>query len=85
MTDTHPPKLHVAIVGGGIGGLVAALALLKSGFEVDLFEQAPQIRGLGACSAPAKPGSCSISARVPVLTMAHHIGWFTVAICRAFS
>jgi salicylate hydroxylase len=48
MRHAHPPKLHVTIIGGGIGGLVAGLALLKSGFEVDLFEQARDIRGLGA-------------------------------------
>jgi salicylate hydroxylase len=39
---------NIAIVGGGIGGLAAALALLRRGIEVDVFEQAPELRELGA-------------------------------------
>jgi salicylate hydroxylase len=38
----------IAIVGGGIGGLTAALALLKRGIDVDVYEQAPELRELGA-------------------------------------
>src|SRR5436309_3407953 len=38
----------VAIVGGGIGGLAAALALLKQGIDVDVYEQAPELKELGA-------------------------------------
>ena len=38
----------VAIVGGGIGGLTAALALLRAGIEVDVYEQAPELKELGA-------------------------------------
>ena len=38
----------VAIVGGGIGGLTAALALARRGIEVDVYEQAPELRELGA-------------------------------------
>ncbi|MFD2251266.1 salicylate hydroxylase [Pseudochelatococcus lubricantis] len=36
------------IVGGGIGGLAAALALVQRGFRVTIFEQAPQIGEIGA-------------------------------------
>lgn len=43
--STHPPIL---ISGAGIGGLTAALALLKTGHQVQLFERAPQLRALGA-------------------------------------
>ena len=32
--------LRVAIIGGGIGGLSAALALLRQGFDVQVYEQA---------------------------------------------
>jgi salicylate hydroxylase len=39
---------NVAIVGGGIGGLTAALALLRSGIAVDVYEQAPELKELGA-------------------------------------
>ena len=38
----------VAIVGAGIGGLAAALALLRRGIDVDVYEQAPELRELGA-------------------------------------
>jgi salicylate hydroxylase len=38
----------VAIVGGGIGGLAAALALVRRGIDVDVYEQAPELRELGA-------------------------------------
>src|SRR6202051_1021576 len=39
---------NVAIVGGGIGGLTAALALARRGIDVDVYEQAPELRELGA-------------------------------------
>jgi len=39
---------RVAIVGGGIGGLAAALALLREGIDVDVYEQAPELKELGA-------------------------------------
>lgn len=39
--------MHVLIVGGGIGGLAAALSLHKAGIEVTVFEAVPEIRPLG--------------------------------------
>ncbi len=39
---------HILIAGGGIGGLTAALALLKRGFDVDVYEQASELREVGA-------------------------------------
>src|ERR1700730_12524071 len=38
----------VAIVGAGIGGLAAALAFVRRGIDVDVYEQAPELRELGA-------------------------------------
>lgn len=38
----------IAIVGGGIGGLVAALALLRQGLPVAIFEQAQAVGDVGA-------------------------------------
>jgi len=38
----------VAIVGAGIGGLAAALALVRRGIDVEVYEQAPELRELGA-------------------------------------
>ena len=43
-----PEHARIAIVGAGIGGLVAALALIQKGFAVDVYEQAPELRELGA-------------------------------------
>jgi salicylate hydroxylase len=41
-------QLQVAIVGGGIGGLTAALALRKRGLKVAIFEQAVELGEIGA-------------------------------------
>lgn len=41
-------NIGIGIVGGGIGGLTAALALLRRGFDVTVFEQAPQLQEVGA-------------------------------------
>jgi salicylate hydroxylase len=39
---------RVAVIGAGIGGLAAALALLQRGLDVDVYEQAPQLGEVGA-------------------------------------
>ena len=41
-------SLKVAIAGGGIGGLAAALALSRSGHQVELFEKAATFSEVGA-------------------------------------
>src|SRR4051794_17608934 len=41
-------RLDVLIVGGGIGGLFAANALLAQGLQVSIYEQAPAIGEIGA-------------------------------------
>lgn len=41
-------NLHILIVGAGIGGMTAALALQRAGFRVSVFEQAPEISEVGA-------------------------------------
>jgi 2-polyprenyl-6-methoxyphenol hydroxylase-like FAD-dependent oxidoreductase len=40
--------LPVLVAGGGIGGLAAALALVRRGFAVKVLEQAPEIGEIGA-------------------------------------
>jgi 2-polyprenyl-6-methoxyphenol hydroxylase-like FAD-dependent oxidoreductase len=40
--------MRIAIIGGGIGGLTAALALRQFGFEPTIFEQAPELLEVGA-------------------------------------
>jgi salicylate hydroxylase len=39
---------HFLIVGAGIGGLSCALSLLRRGYEVDVYEQAREIKEVGA-------------------------------------
>jgi salicylate hydroxylase len=38
----------ILIAGAGIGGLAAALALLKRGFDVEVYEQAAELKEVGA-------------------------------------
>ena len=42
------PKPNIGIVGGGIGGVAAAVALNQVGVEAAVYERAPQIREAGA-------------------------------------
>src|SRR6185295_16958924 len=42
---------QIAIIGGGIGGLTAALAFRQSGFQAEVFEQAPALLDVGAAIA----------------------------------
>ena len=39
---------HVVVIGAGIGGLTAALALLKRGIDVQVYEQSNQLKEVGA-------------------------------------
>jgi len=48
---TSRPSFDVAVVGGGIGGLTAAVALVRKGIDVTVYEQAPQLLPVGASLA----------------------------------
>ena len=50
------PALSIAIVGGGIGGLAAANALLQRGHDVRVYEQTPALSEVGAGVAIAPNG-----------------------------
>ena len=41
-------RLRILIVGAGLGGLAAASCLLRAGFDVEVFEQAPALGEIGA-------------------------------------
>lgn len=41
-------KRPITIIGGGIAGLTAAIALNKTGYETIVFESAPEIKAIGA-------------------------------------
>jgi salicylate hydroxylase len=45
MSEKRP---EIVIVGGGIGGLFAAIALIAHGFRVSVYEQAPALGEVGA-------------------------------------
>src|SRR3989454_3442129 len=46
--ETRETKtLTIAVIGAGIGGLSAAIALRQAGFVVDVYEQAPELTEVG--------------------------------------
>src|SRR5262249_9072992 len=45
---TEVRSVKIGIIGGGVGGLTAAIALLRKRFEVTVFEQSPTNAPLGA-------------------------------------
>src|SRR5215207_550149 len=51
------PEERVAIVGGGIGGLVLALALRERGIACEVYEQADELREIGAAVALSANGT----------------------------
>ncbi len=50
-------SLKVAVVGGGIGGLVLALALRERGISGEVYEQAVELREVGAAVALSANGT----------------------------
>ncbi|MEU7280095.1 FAD-dependent monooxygenase [Streptomyces sp. NPDC045431] len=47
--DTHPPSTpHAVVIGSGIGGLTAAVALHRRGWRVTVLERAASLRPVGA-------------------------------------
>ena len=56
-------ELSIAIVGGGIGGLSAALSLLRAGVDVHVYERARSISEIGAGIA-VSPNATRILSRL---------------------
>ncbi|MGE0339098.1 MAG: FAD-dependent monooxygenase [Xanthobacteraceae bacterium] len=48
MPSKDNTKLPIIIVGGGIGGVATALALSRKGYAVQILEQAPELKEIGA-------------------------------------
>ncbi len=42
------PKAKILVIGAGIGGLTAAIALREAGFHVEVFERAAELKEIGA-------------------------------------
>jgi salicylate hydroxylase len=51
------PTLRVAVVGAGIGGLTTAIALRANGIDATVYEQAAELKALGAGVSIAPNGS----------------------------
>ncbi len=48
MTNSASTELPIIVAGGGIGGIAAALALVRQGFSVKVLEQAAHLGEIGA-------------------------------------
>ncbi|KIW16953.1 hypothetical protein PV08_04144 [Exophiala spinifera] len=48
LEDRSPIRLDIIVVGAGLGGLAAAIALARRGHKVTVFEQAPELGEVGA-------------------------------------
>jgi hypothetical protein len=68
-----PSSLRIAIVGGGIGGLTAALALRARGLDVAVFEQAAFLREIGA-GVSIHPNAARLLRRVGLEDQLQKIG-----------
>jgi salicylate hydroxylase len=66
-------SLRTAIVGGGIGGLTAALALRARGLDVRVFEQAEVLREIGA-GVSIYPNAARLLRRVSLEEQLQKIG-----------
>jgi len=47
MAMSRRPSLRIAVIGAGLGGLAAGVALRQAGFDVDVYEQAPELTEIG--------------------------------------
>jgi salicylate hydroxylase len=72
MTPRSRAPLKVAIVGGGIGGLAAALSLLRAGFDVHLFEQSATFAEVGAGIQISPNASRILSRSISPTALAAH-------------
>jgi 2-polyprenyl-6-methoxyphenol hydroxylase-like FAD-dependent oxidoreductase len=58
--------MHIAVAGGGIAGLTAALALAARGFTVSLFERATRLEEVGA-GIQLSPNAMAVLQRLGVM------------------
>jgi salicylate hydroxylase len=68
-------KLRVVVIGGGIGGLTAARALLRRGLDVRVYESSPELKEIGAGVAlgpNAMKALRSLDLEEPVRAIGYH-------------
>lgn len=68
--------MRIAIVGGGIGGLAAALFLRRAGLEATVYEQSPEAREVGAGLVV----SPNMVRPLAALGLAHRLSTFAVRL-----
>ena len=64
---------RIAIVGAGLGGLAAAIALRRQGFEVQVYEQASELAEFGA-GINISPNSVKFFEAVGLIGKLHAVG-----------
>jgi salicylate hydroxylase len=64
---------RIAVVGAGLGGLAAAVTLRRKGFEVQVYEQAPQLAEFGA-GINISPNSVKFFRAVGLADKLHEVG-----------
>jgi salicylate hydroxylase len=76
--------LSVVIIGGGIGGLAAARALLRRGVDVGVYEQAAQITEVGA-GVSISPNGVELLQRYGMGPAIEQVGarWMDAQFCRS--
>jgi salicylate hydroxylase len=65
--------MRVAIVGAGVGGLTAAIALTRKGIDCDVYEQAPELSATGA-SLQLGPNALRLMDELGLLAQLREIG-----------
>jgi len=71
--------MRVIVIGAGIGGLAATLTLRRAGLEVSVFEQAPQLREIGA-GIQISPNATRILYRLGLADALHRVAVRPLAI-----
>src|SRR5947199_10739325 len=71
--------MRALVIGAGIGGLAAALALERSGVDVAVFERMPELRELGAGlslwpNAIKALGKLGLAAQLAAISMPEPLG-----------
>ncbi len=71
--------MRIVVVGGGLGGLSAALHLLKAGFDVHVYEQAPRVTEIGA-GIQISPNASRLLIRLGLKPAMDTVGVFPQAV-----